>query len=581
MTDVIVQDDFVQLVEIDVLKSAAENGTFTPIIGAACSTLDHEGEPRAKMIADIRKRARTIATQLDAEEREYLEELIDADTSVGDDAGPIDSRLLAFYVAIVRLDRCATLTFKQGVDQYKKADAKPIRYWKRRPKSFLSLPRLMSDWEIPLAFSNLHVALAENLQRAITAGEALHDSRRNDPWHAQGFGAKGIAANLKLFQSSIVDDHGHVRPDATLNLLDLVWIGNLFWHALRFDLPYYPTTAELAFQLSLHKASAATAARGTPPPLAQAAQAITDPLGHISDWFETYSKHRRVSPFYEALAKWLIRTYKDYEASQSGRHRRIPLPLVFTTNYDREIEEALKAAHCSYHVVLPLQFVSQHTNERHEPICHEKPLWLMKTVQYEGDEQHISWSYAGTTEDTTRSNSDDSTDDPYIGPVIVKLHGSPLEKVPTAKTEVKRLPHEQKSRLESKTFTIEYRHRIIVSESDYLADLRRDLPVWLRDRLASPGRTLFFLGHSVADWNIRLRLADHAAWSDRSEAKGDFPSPANRGRLNRFAVNRSPGGFEIAFMGPLGIGYLKTDLWEVQQLLETVLLEKAAREQAR
>jgi hypothetical protein len=513
--------------------------------------------------------------------------LIDYDPTPGLQ-GTIPEPLLQFYVAIIRLDRCAALTFKKGVDLYTDDEGgKEFRFpWKRRPKSFLSLPRMLADWQVPLEGSDLHEQLTENLKTAIIAAENLLKAKEKEQWRKQGLGADGIVENLRAFQSSIMDGN-KVRRGAALNLMDLIWIGNLFWHSLRFDLSYYPTTAELAFQISLYKVPVEIRARTTPPLLAQAAQAMTDRLRRLTEWFSRYGEGRRPSPFYAALAEWLSYTYLRYSELKQTGSPRVPVPLVFTTNYDREIEEALKALQCDHHLVLPVQFVSHKVGQPYEPLASDVPLWLMKSVHYEDGAATHSWHYAGTvTEEVARSNEDQSdryqpTRD-HIGPIIVKLHGSPLEGLPTARVTVDDLPHEQKSRLESKKFNVEYRHRIIVSESDYLADLRRDLPLWLRKRLQAKERALFFLGQSIADWNIRLRLADHASWSDNHEHSGEVPARDGAPALpNRFAVNRSLGAFDVAFMGPLGIAYIQAELRQVRNVLENAVLDNRAAKTAR
>ena len=85
----------------------------------------------------------------------------------------------------------------------------------------------------------------------------------------------------------------------------------------------------------------------------------------------------------------------------------------------------------------------------------------------------------------------------FHGPIIVKLHGSPSL--------------ELESRL---------RHWIVLSEFSYLQALGTSAraPYWLEQQLSlknisaewdsrgGMGRSLWFLGSSISDWNVRLRL---------------------------------------------------------------------------
>jgi hypothetical protein len=558
-------------VQINVLEKAVRDGTFTPIIGAACSSLDHKGEPRYKLADAVRAKARAIGRYLNATERRYLDELIDVDHGFEPQLETEPDPLMAFYVALLRLDRSAAITFKRGVEQYINDVDKECEFlWKRH--GGISFPRLIADWHVPLATSEYQSDIIENLRTAIAAAKRLRKSMTT-AWRTAGLGAEGIVVNLDSLLSSLVDG-GRVKRNASLNLMDLVWIGNLFWHCLRFDQPYYPTTAELAFQLSLCTAAAPGSARNAPPQLAQAAQAIGDPDLFLTDWFRFYGQNAGESGFYHSLATWLQNNYARCEPSVlRSSTSSVPLPIVFTTNYDQEIEASLTKLRCPHHVVMPvyLSWTSKAAGdpEQGSPPSLE-PLWLTKTVNFTRND---AWEYAGRTEEGSRSNGDGPNltvpREEFLGPVIVKLHGSPLDDLP-AKGKVGKLPHTLVDTENS--YETSYKHRVIITEFDYLKDLRRQIPVWLQRALRNPRRQLFFLGQSISDWNIRLRLADHVSWIDPTEASGKseaaVPANVTERPYRRVAVNRTRGFFDVAFMDPLRIAQLPVELETVQRTLE-------------
>jgi len=341
----------------------------------------------------------------------------------------------------------------------------------------------------------------------------------------------------------------------------------------------YPTTAELAFQLSLHTVGDTGTSNQTPPMLAQAAQALGYPhvLSRLTEWFRKYGENGGKSEFYNTVAGWLdssFRRFNSYKRARGGA--AWPFPLTFTTNYDREIELALENAKCPYHVVFPVDFIYCKRSrspvfESYEPP--RTPLWLMKTCTKDG----ITWHYAGQTIVASQTNRDDA--DPYkpdfdlVGPLVIKLHGSPVEDLPDQGEPIDSLPTDLQEWSNTHKYFSQYKHRIILTESDYLTDLRRrDLPRWLLDRMQTEKRDLFFLGQSISDWNIRLRLADGALWgASETSSEAMLTIKDTEPRYHRFAVNRVSRYFDAAFMGPLRIAQVEAELDRVQTILAHAL----------
>jgi hypothetical protein len=172
------------------------------------------------------------------------------------------------------------------------------------------------------------------------------------------------------------------------------------------------------------------------------------------------------------------------------------------------------------------------------------------------------WNYGGCA-NANHQRGDNETLNPINtidikqvkGPLVIKLHGSPLDELPDAKVDD--LP--EKLRWVDDDF--EYQHRIVISESDYLRDLRDDLPDQIKGFLSEGKRILVFLGQSIADWNIRVRLADHVRWSMFSGGD-EIPQ-----RQARFAINKRVRRFDTGIMGPLRIDVIREDLKAVPMLI--------------
>src|SRR5262249_50695229 len=79
-----------------------------------------------------------------------------------------------------------------------------------------------------------------------------------------------------------------------------------------------------------------------------------------------------------------------------------------------------------------------------------------------------------------------------IGPMVLKLHGAPCIK-------------------DSKPG---FKHWLVLSETGYLEALATasHVPTWVLTQLGQNSfsrRALWFLGYSMSDWNVRLRLFEH------------------------------------------------------------------------
>lgn len=550
---------------IDALERAAREGSFSPIIGAACSTLGHAGEPRHRLPRDIQQKARIIAARLDEDHLRHLNELIDLKPT-SDDGPPValEPSLIDFYAALIQLDRCASMVFRNAGSEHAGGASGRESLWRRNPGSVLSFPRSATEWHVPLLFSENRRELHQQLSVAVSAAIVVASSPHSNEWDRQGLGSQGIRFNLESLKERLFDEAGQPQPGATLSLRDLVWIGDLLWHSLRFDLPYYPTSAELAFQLSLY-ASTASSAASQPPTLAQAAEGVSDPAQRLATWFHSYAQHPGPSRFYSVIARLLIHTFSRYPDPENNIAfgPRRPFPIVLTTNYDCEIETALASAGSAYVVTIPVWLAL-----RHDSPSILEPWWLIKIVHTTAYETRVAWHYGGDCRKITHSNALHSEPDSkrFPGPVVVKLHGSPTEDL-TGLQCPPDFPQHIKDRLQNNKCTSPFLHRLVISETDYLRDMIHGLPYWLEGHLQESRRRLFFLGHSISDWNLRLHIMQNTTDPDEAEIAA---VPAESKNFKRFAVNLA-NGFDRAVMSSLGIAQVTTDLERLQVTLESVI----------
>lgn len=563
------------------VESALATGTFTPVVGAACSTLDCDDEPRKELGVDVQRKLMALAAYIkktaaeDSEaDVEHLHQLVDIDSAFSEDPLPLNPTMAALLHTLLRVDRFACTFFHDNRPRI--TENNRISLWKTRDDRRVRLPRYTDEWEVPFGDRPEASSFRLSLDGAIRAAQAaqkeaqLRDARPDDlqadwDWSDLGLGAGAIQDQLTGFRNALFGCAESVgKPSLTLP--DLVWLGHLLWHVLRFDLRYYPTSAELAFQLSLHSnPGIGNAYDREVPSLAQAAQMVADPLKHLTRWFTYYNTNKTPSHLYNTLAEWLVLTFNRHRTTAATRGKlAVPLPVILTTNYDRAIENALDAKHSSYHVLIPISyiFIPKDANRSKE---NRHSIWLLKSRYRENKQWVTRWNYGGCANARfVRSDIENAnlrkTLQRVEGPLVIKLHGSPLESLPDSK--VGDLP-ETLSEVDD---DYRYEHRIVISESDYLRDLRDDLPDQIRDLLSDGNRVLVFMGQSIADWNIRVRLADHVRWSSPGGGGGDYDAPPYP--QVRFAINKKTRRFDTGIMGRLHINVIWADLQKIPTLLE-------------
>jgi TIR domain-containing protein/SIR2-like protein len=331
-----------------------------------------------------------------------------------------------------------------------------------------------------------------------------------------------------------------------LSLAHVEWIGDLLWHTIRFEAPMYPSPEDLAFQLAVCLDTSILPRKERVSTVAELASGKRR-VELIRRWFHVYSRGG-MSQFYEALARALcyagpgepLRKRRPGAAFEGSDEHVQTIPIAITTNFDMELEGALESHKRTYHVVFP---VSVRESKGWEDDIRELPSdWLLRTVTWDEDDEPIP-----PTDVLLGKNTLEELAQQFLGPLIVKLHGSPLHKLPKPNKFVQGVP----LRINLDKPSVEYEHRISLSDFDLIkAMVERDKywPPGLKELLNAQGRVLCFLGYPLADTDSRIRLSEHlnSETQKRTLYLIDFPEdPLRHALLKRIKVGLIKSTIEV------------------------------------
>ena len=298
-------------------------------------------------------------------------------------------------------------------------------------------------------------------------------------------------------------DNGDTSDFGRLRLDAVQWMSELLWYTIRYWVPCYPTTAELAFELSL-KVGKAPARRAE---LAQAAQALeneylsnkegslADDMAALIRYCEHYQRDvpesiALTSAFHYGIVTALQHQFDRYRTKclADPDLDSDTVPIVFTTNFDNALEQVFKENDLGYHVLYPTIGATGRSVAVNGDVA--KPVWRIRTYFPDSEEStDDEWDVVGLPKPPTASSGPGE----FIGPLVLKIHGAPLL----------RLKPESR-----------FKHWLVLSEADYLQALATasNMPGWVKEQLGEEvksQRYLWFLGYSISDWNVRLRLFEH------------------------------------------------------------------------
>ncbi len=355
------------------------------------------------------------------------------------------------------------------------------------------------------------------------------------------------------------DRNTGVKAKLGLDIEHLTWLSDLLWLSLLAWQPLYPDSHELGIELALVSDAEDTNTWETR--LARAAETFTDLArlnGHIISRFEELDPRRQKWRDSLIMDTHVTIAAKSLHMASSESNER---PLIFTTNFDRGLESALEAligsdessfALSDYTVVYPVlvrkrpkKKSSKNELERYRLV------WVARDWR-RGAKDRYRWIVRTDSDDHSvhilglASDPHNCVDDLQLlqksgfgsdtrGPIIVKLHGSPLDQL---------APLMDKS--------LEFERYLVLSEYQYLDFIVKEqvsAPTWLMANLQR--NHVMFLGYSMSDWNVRLQIAKGA----QSEYG---PRHVNSPRRTALVLNLSRS--ECAVLQRLGVDFTQRDM---------------------
>lgn len=381
------------------------------------------------------------------------------------------------------------------------------------------------------------------------------------------------------------------------------WLTNVFWHAVICDSPVYPSLGELELQVSLFVnesrptrdfGAGASLIRYT---LENVGKVAALALRRGFDPDEPPDSKRRA--FYRSLGTVMHGQFADWRALMGDPE---PIPLVVTSNLDLELERALAATGDRFHVAVPVYFAPQSRSSRasrgkdggHSPAGSEETIrWLVGTFSGGTASPTVTDLQAPvSTWRWLRSLVTERGSPPALeGPLLLKLNGSPLHRIPDGSSGLRTCPAEpvDRRRVDPRTTnelsenveneSFQMLHAIALGEFDFLQVTRvnqwsidrpstdgyaseNGLPGWLVEEILNDSRYWVLLGYNVADWSSRIQL--HTLFTHVSPQ-------ASRG----CAVAPDFDEVRLRFLDWLGIAHVRGNVTALTPAFESLATEYA------
>jgi hypothetical protein len=335
-----------------------------------------------------------------------------------------------------------------------------------------------------------------------------------------------------------------------------VWLTDLLWHVLICDSPVYPYIEELAMQVSILQGESTRPTRRLEP--SSAMSPGTDDLGALREACalavrrgfnvdEPQTSVRR--ELYSASSELLRRQYRDWHDNGLipnfwGQPKAAAIAL--TTTFDLELERGLAAGGEPFHVAVPVYV----TSDPDTPGGTDQLRWLVGTFACQSDNPTVDelatpvngiWHTLGSLATSNLQGAN------LLGPLVIKLNGSPLHQIPGTAAEVQAAsfvvngsPNSSSrrglapqgsaaaafakhptDRREGHATRTDMEHAIALGEFDFLQAMRTSLwsidssrngprevglPVWLCVELWKRHRYWVLIGHRLADWSSRTQI---------------------------------------------------------------------------
>lgn len=390
------------------------------------------------------------------------------------------------------------------------------------------------------------------------------------------------------------DPNDGKKLSGSLDADHIVWLTDILWLTIVIWLPLYPTTRELAAEMSL---VSDRQTRSSERRLIRTAECFSDQSELTRHIVARFGKDEKVGK--DEKERHLDALIMDSHAALASAAAHSSMKghqsVIFTTNFDRGLERALEriiSTHdnagqqvIGYRVIYPVlveQFQSRRARKKNSELAPKFGLEWLARDWFSADRTVIQWVVSAQTgvltDDDTNSaknalmlkppylsskaaflsseatSATEELETPFPGPVIVKLHGAPLE-------QLGELAKGESVLVDGKEDSV--RHYLVVSEHQYIDTIinsQDTSPEWLTSVLKQ--KDICFQGYSIEDWNVRLQLA-------RQPKKGD-----ETGEISRSAIVRGASDAEEGLFHRLGIGLAAQELG---QLIRAIYNEEQSR----
>jgi hypothetical protein len=498
------------------VQEAVSLGLFTPVLGAGCYRVQSNLAHGRAHVEDRKNRLRELCDSVT--EQRYVDSVVAS--KLRDDGLPIrlgtavaeprqfeSHELLLLQIALVRFAVGLTRSFAAAMGE--------------RIMAITELDDVTVQLD-SVAWDPLEKSLNEAVKAAVVLSDAPLVKGQDIPL---GLGAFGIEKRLKALKAALTVQ----TPTVSLTLLE--WIGDLIWHTLRFRAPMYPAPDDLAFQISMCLADSPVHRKHTMGATASPFDEKRTIASCLEMWLPTWAHregHAR-SLFHEALARALLHAMGSGTPSTGNRstasvlvsNRRF-VPIALDTTFEEELERVFRDRGIPYSVAFPVEmcyFVKEEDGAVGSPKSQE--CWILYTRR--GSDQS-KWTYLGSEKhpDSKGVGSKPLARLVADGPLIVKLNGAPLIRLPDD-DELADVLEELPEHLGVSSI----QHRVIVSYSEMMRAIagQEALPPGLLSELMKtkprdlmktkpssrsdpPPRTLCLLGFPLTDSNSRLRIYD-------------------------------------------------------------------------
>lgn len=522
-----------------------ESPGLTFVIGPGCArvgstahdVLQSVTRSMARCFAKIGRSKESIAQ--DALDRTYLATLAatkGVDMTMADesfsrtDPSDPDAALDEVRIVMTRVARLATELLAKALERSRA----PILDW-----DYLKIPTL--------GLARESTALQEQIERLIKALSEVKNviNRENNGEVMAAPRAAGIEwsdletlfgiDNIRQALSAL---NARLKAHQPFGGAEVEWLSSLLWHSFRYAATWYPSSHEMAFQLSVGLEQGVVEVPDRPlATQTRTAIATDDALerllalaargnaldgfagrrelyrsiarlllqGHVTRWTTRIVPRDEVNPFAAP-----VQTRGPDTGDDRGQTDATAPPLALVSSFDNLLDAALEAElavpdpticrYQTYHLVLPVLLQQEGPDEANIG-------WVLGTRVPPDDTADGTakwcWEVLGPRDQVNVLSGEGKPPSLDLhGPVIIKMNGDPTYAFELADV----------TGLEAGT---EIRPLAVLSEFQHLSVALAEIELLTRleeTDLSKGKRRLVLLGESLDDWSIRQRLFGHATW---------------------------------------------------------------------